>query len=368
MLVLRVLPPTGNPNNLFPYEGIWGLEPVSVPGRIGCTYDARASGKPPLVKSVQVRIVRIESIKGKTVRERMAEAVIWTPSQGKDAVEIGQVEIPFHLSLPANVRGMSSMTMFPTARVAYHVEASASIHPPFLQFCASLTLLRASIGATLASGRRVTAESRTMHVVRFSKVDMDPSSSGPISWSSSTVFDRVPPFEYSIRVPNQPFTPEDYLSVYINVRVPRDAPSPVHLKGFELSTKRQVYTLATGAPTGPVESTLFQYESEILAARTARPSTRAARAAAKRAGEPDPFDSLLQQQMQVDIETDPPGLPLWEPNTFPMIINPGESRVGVARVRLCERGFHAWSYGESGENDVFKVAFTLAPKVRFEFP
>ena len=139
MLVLRVLPPTGNPNNLFPYQGIWGLEPVSVPGRIGCTYDARASGRPPLVKSVQVRIVRIESIKGKTVRERMAEAVIWTPPQGsKDAVEIGQVEIPFQLSLPANVRGMSSMTMFPTARVAYHVEASASIHSAFLQKLAHL--------------------------------------------------------------------------------------------------------------------------------------------------------------------------------------------------------------------------------------
>lgn len=340
MLVLRVLPPTGNPNNLFPYQGIWGLEPVSVPGRIGCTYDARASGRPPLVKSVQVRIVRIESIKGKTVRERMAEAVIWTPPQGKDAVEIGQVEIPFQLSLPANVRGMSSMTMFPTARVAYHVEASA----------------------TLATGRKVTAESRTMHVVRFSKVDMDPSSSGPISWSSSTVFDRVPPFEYSVRIPNRPFTPEDFLNVHVDIRVPRNAPGPVQLKGFELSTKRQVYTLATGTPSGPVESTPFQYESEILAARTARPSTRAARAAAKRAGEPDPFDSLLQQQMQVDIETEPPGLPLWEPNTFPMVINPGESRVGVARLRLCERGFHAWSYGESGENEVFKVAFTLAPK------
>jgi hypothetical protein len=206
-----------------------------------------------------------------------------------------------------------------------------------------------------------------MHVVRFSKVDMDPSSSGPISWSSSTVFDRVPPFEYSIRIPNQPFTPEDYLNVHVEIRVPRNAPGPVQLKDFELSTKRQVYTLATGAPSGPVESTPFQYESEILAARIARPSTRAARAAAKRAGEPDPFDSLLllqqQQQMQVDIETDPPGLPLWESNTFPMVLNPGEARVGVARLRLCERGFHAWSYGESGENDVFKVAFTLAPKV-----
>lgn len=126
MLVLRILPPSGNPNNLFPYKGIWGLEPISVSGRIGCTYDSRASGKPPLVQSVQVRLVRTETLKGKTVRERMAEATVWTPPDGREPVEVGQVEIPFELHLPADVRGMSSMTMFPTARVSYQVEASAS--------------------------------------------------------------------------------------------------------------------------------------------------------------------------------------------------------------------------------------------------
>ncbi|GAA5985387.1 hypothetical protein JCM10908_006955 [Rhodotorula pacifica] len=335
MLVVRVLPPSGNPNNLFPYQGIWGLEPVWVSGKIGCTYDSRASGKPPLVKSVQVRLVRVESIKGKTVRERLAEATIWTPPKGTLACEVGQVEIPFELSLPADVRGMSSMTMFPTARVSYQVEASA----------------------TLASGRNVTAENRTMHVVRFVKTPMDPSSSGPLSWSSSTEFDQVPPFEYTIRIPNQPFTPEDYINVYVEIRLPKDAAAPVHLKGFELSTKRQVYLVSNGAPSGAVESTPFQYESEILAARTDRPSTRAARAAAKKAGEPDPFAPTRMQ-----IETDPPGLTFWDPRTFPMVLQPGESRVGVARLRMRERGFHAWSYGESGENDVFKICFTLHAK------
>ncbi|GAA5876456.1 hypothetical protein JCM3774_003781 [Rhodotorula dairenensis] len=342
MLVLRVLPPSGNPNNLFPYKGIWGLEPVSVSGRVGCTYDSRASGKPPLVKSVQVRLVRTEILKGKTVRERMAEATVWTPPEGTDAVEVGQVELPFELRLPADVRGMSSMTMFPTARVSYQVEASA----------------------TLASGRKVTAESRNMHVARFSRVNMDPSSSGPISWSSSTMFDRVPPFEYSIQIPNQPFTPEDYLSVYISIHLPANAPAPVQLKGFELSAKRQIYLVSTGAPSGPVESTPFQYESEIATARTDRPSTRAARAVAKKAGEPDPFDSRTQTTMMMQVEsTDPsPGLTQWDPRSFPMTLNPGETRSGVARLRMRERGFHAWSYGESGENDVFRVGFTLAAK------
>lgn len=217
----------------------------------------------------------------------------------------------------------------------------------------------------------MTAESRNMHVARFSRINLDPSSSGPISWSSSTVFDRVPPFEYSIQIPNRPFTPEDYMSVYIRVHLPADAPAPVHLKGFELSAKRQIYLVSNGAPSGPVESTPFQFESEIESARTDRPPTRAARAATKKTPEPDPFtDGGPTQRMQVEEVTDsslPPGWEQWDPRSFPMTLMPGESRLGVARLRMRERGFHAWSYGESGENEVFRVGFTLAAKVRTQF-
>ncbi|BGP58272.1 hypothetical protein JCM8202_000966 [Rhodotorula sphaerocarpa] len=331
MLVVRVLPTSGNPNNLFGYHGIWGLEPVYVCGKIGCTYDERASGKPPKVKSVQVCLVRLEMVRNTTAREKMAAATIWTPPDGQESAEVGQVDIPFELALPEDVKGMSSMTMFPTARVLYLVEASA----------------------TLASGRNITAENKTMHVVRFARSPMDPSSTSPISWSSSTVFDQPIPFEYSVRIPNVLLTPEEYLPVYITVKAPEDAPGPVHLKGYELSTKRQIHLASTGAPSGPIETTTFAYESEILAARTERPSTRA-NGPKKR--------PIIPDSEGMEIETDPPGLPIFEKDTFPMVLQPGESRTGMARLRMRERGFHAWSYGETGTNDAFRIQFYLAFK------
>lgn len=199
-----------------------------------------------------------------------------------------------------------------------------------------------------------------MHVVRFNKMSMDPSSTGPIRWSSETNFDQVVPFEYSIRIPNVLLTPEEYIPVYISMSVPKDATAPVHFKGYELSTKRQVYLVSNGQPSGPIETTSFQYESEILAARTERPSTRSRAAAARRAAalaaEPPP--------VKMQIETDPPGIPLFDKDSFPMVLQPGESRIGMARLRMRERGFHAWSYGETGQNAVFRIQFFLAFKVR----
>lgn len=356
MLVVRVLPTSGNPNNLFGYHGIWGLEPVYVCGKIGCTYDERASGKPPKVKSVQVCLVRLEMVRNTTAREKMAAATIWTPPDGQESAEVGQVDIPFELALPEDVKGMSSMTMFPTARVLYLVEASeseyAKIRLPSRARDADPSLLP---GATLASGRNITAENKTMHVVRFARSPMDPSSTSPISWSSSTVFDQPIPFEYSVRIPNVLLTPEEYLPVYITVKAPEDAPGPVHLKGYELSTKRQIHLASTGAPSGPIETTTFAYESEILAARTERPSTRA-NGPKKR--------PIIPDSEGMEIETDPPGLPIFEKDTFPMVLQPGESRTGMARLRMRERGFHAWSYGETGTNDAFRIQFYLAFKVR----
>lgn len=126
MLILAILPLSGNGNNWFPFSGTLGMTDVVVKGKVAASFDERASGKPPDVRSVVVRLVRLETCAGKTAREVIAEETVWSASEGVEAEQLPLEDHRFTLTMPRETHGLSMMKIARGPTVAWHVEARES--------------------------------------------------------------------------------------------------------------------------------------------------------------------------------------------------------------------------------------------------
>ncbi|BGP11554.1 hypothetical protein JCM10049v2_007463 [Rhodotorula toruloides] len=350
MLILSILPLSGNANNWFPFSGTLGLTDIIVKGKVVASYDERASGKPPDVSSVVVRLVRVETCAGKTARQVVTEGTVWEARKGVEAEQLPLEDHRFCLTMPKETPGLSMMKIARGPTVAWHVEARAF----------------------LPAGKTVSAKSREMLLLRHSTVSLDPSSTNSLHWSSSTDFDHVPPFDYSIRVLNQPLGGKSPLVAELELKPPRDG--AVQLKHVELRLQRRVTAVGTGKVliTDDVD---FQETDDSIAVSRAVPrkasSTRSSSVPRQPLIQSPPSTTSLDTFYHHRLHrtpSPPTDLPRLTKANFPLLLSSASTMAqrGTLEWRIPHRGPYGWAVGESGASALFKIDFALTGKITYK--
>ncbi|BGP27800.1 proteophosphoglycan ppg4 [Rhodotorula toruloides] len=349
MLVLSIIPLAGNGNNWFPFSGTLGLTDIIVKGKVVTTYDERASGKPPDVSSVVVRLVRVETCGGKTSREVITEVTVWHAGEGVEGEQLPLEDHKFCLTMPRETQGLSMMKIARGPTVAWHVEARA----------------------LLPAGKTVTAKSREMLLLRHSTVSLDPSSSNSLHWSSSTDFDHVPPFDYSIRVLNRPLGGKSPLVAELELKPPRDG--AVQLKHVELRLQRRVTAVGTGKVLVSDEVDLQETDDSLAASRalpTKASTTRSSSVPRQALSLSPPSTTSLDtyHRRRHRTPSPPTDLPRLTKASFPLLLSSASSMAqkGTLEWRIPHRGPYAWAVGESGTSALFRIDFSLTGKIIYK--
>ncbi|KAK4330782.1 Proteophosphoglycan ppg4 [Rhodotorula toruloides] len=326
MLILSILPLSGNGNNWFPFSGTLGLTDIIVKGKVVASYDERASGKPPDVSSVVVRLVRVETCAGKSAREVITEGTVWQAREGVEAEQLPLEDHRFCLTMPKETQGLSMMKIARGPTVAWHVEARAF----------------------LPAGKTVSAKSREMLLLRHSTISLDPSSSNSLHWSSSTDFDHVPPFDYSVRVLNRPLGGKSPLVAELELKPPRDG--AVQLKHVDLRLQRRVTAVGTGKVLITDDVDLQETDDSIASP----PSTTS-------------LDTFYHHRLH-RTPSPPTDLPRLTKANFPLLLSSASTMAqkGTLEWRIPHRGPYGWAIGESGTSALFRIDFALTGKITYK--
>ncbi|BGP35538.1 hypothetical protein JCM10296v2_007378 [Rhodotorula toruloides] len=349
MLILSILPLSGNGNNWFPFSGTLGLTDIIVKGKVVASFDERASGKPPDVSSVVVRLVRVETCAGKSAREVITEGTVWQAREGVEAEQLPLEDHRFCLTMPRETQGLSMMKIARGPTVAWHVEARAF----------------------LPAGKTVSAKSREMLLLRHSTISLDPSSSNSLHWSSSTDFDHVPPFDYSIRVLNRPLGGKSPLVAELELKPPRDG--AVQLKHVELRLQRRVTAVGTGKVLITDDVDLQETDDSIAVSRAVykASSTRSSSVPRQRLMQSPPSTTSLDTFYHHSLHrTSSPltDLPRLTKANFPLLLSSASTTAlkGTLEWRIPHRGPYGWAIGESGTSALFRIDFALTGKITYK--
>lgn len=130
MIVISLVRPTGNSSpGEFPYAGRFGIDDVRVYGRVKTGVDERASGKPPPVCNLVVRVIKKESTPAGKRDVVVAEKLLWTPPDGAKTAILGEQDLKFDLVVPPTTPGICggpSLAMYAMdTRTNWRVEACA---------------------------------------------------------------------------------------------------------------------------------------------------------------------------------------------------------------------------------------------------
>lgn len=175
------------------------------------------------------------------------------------------------------------------------------------------------------------------------------------------------PFDYDLRVANEPFGVLEPLAVETHFRLPEA--SGVQIKSFKIWLCRDVINVKSGAhfqtthdfaieadePSRPgrskkrLASVFSRSSSSVGPSATTTPPSEDDRALHGRTPSPpsDPESGALA------------------PHRFPLSANDASDVVerGRFNVRIPGQGPHRWTVGETGQSSVFRISFALAGKV-----
>ncbi|TFL07507.1 hypothetical protein BDV98DRAFT_599803 [Pterulicium gracile] len=98
----------------FPYTGLLGLTPINIDGVVKSKLDADAKPLPAI--SIQVSVKCYEHIVGKVGNIASNVVVdhtqtLWTKPDGVEYDLVSDLELPFHITLPADVGGFSTLSL-----------------------------------------------------------------------------------------------------------------------------------------------------------------------------------------------------------------------------------------------------------------
>ncbi|GJN94508.1 hypothetical protein Rhopal_007590-T1 [Rhodotorula paludigena] len=328
MLTLQILPAHGNVNN-FSFSGILGVSDVVVRGRVAAGLDERASGKAPEVRRIVVRLVRLDAWDGKAFKqlnkEVVDEATLWTPADGADAERLQPSEHRFLLRVPRDAKGLSKMQFKVgacQASVFWRLEAYAE---------------------TVKNGRIDAQQGRSLNLIRHASTSAFPADVFAHAWSSAPSSTSPVPFDYDLRIPNEPFGVTDAISVDSSFRLP--ANSGVTVKSFKLWLRRDVLNLKTGARFETTHEFAPEEEAPVI-----RPS----------------HDRKLHGRTPSppsELEGPSP-----HPHRFPIVASDAVDvfERGRFRMRIPGQGPHRWTVGETGESSLFTVSFALVGKITYK--
>ncbi|BGP20291.1 hypothetical protein JCM10213_001746 [Rhodosporidiobolus nylandii] len=316
MLTVRIARENGNSATAaFPVRGQAGLQDVPLRGAVIIRADERASGLPPLVSEVWVRVIRTGSYGSGTREppETICRSRLWSrTAETVERVPDG-TPLPFELILPASLEGLSAAELGGSrpASVVWRLEAQA----------------------LLVDDKPVDATPMPLKVQRHRLTPLFPSLHPSVDheWSAPPDPARPLPFEYSIRIRNRAWAPSGELPLDVRFVLPPN--SSFEIKSIKLNLRRRI------------ESVKSRHTDEVtFPLRVASPSA-------------SPPSSAPSTPANSDYELTPP-LPSPSPVIFPIKAKATEAVVveGIVPVKTAPT---KWAVGETGENSLFRVSFTL---------
>ncbi|KAJ6546506.1 hypothetical protein DFH09DRAFT_1171214 [Mycena vulgaris] len=186
----------------FPYSGYLGLTPLKVDGVVRTKLDAdlkplRAKSITISVRCYEVRLGRLGVVRSNVLVDYTQ--LLWSPEDGQDYNDIGELELPFRITIPRKVAGFSTAS-FVEFRCTWRVEAIIT-HAPIL-----------------GVGSRQIKHSE-LPLLRFdSPPAYEPST--PIArpiLDSEISHPHCPPIRYSVNPPTSPVGPLDLVSIPIHL-------------------------------------------------------------------------------------------------------------------------------------------------------
>lgn len=246
MVKLSVLSYRGNSNTrAFPHSGYLGLTPVKVEGVIRTTLEE--DRKPLLanniivsVKCVESRMGRVGVVHSNTLVEY--NQILWSKPQGVDWGELGDEELPFKITIPADSPGYSH-TNFQDYRIYWRIDAVINHTPIFGVGSRKVKSYEIPLRRYGSSVQR-----RTLH----------PHSSSAFLVTKKP---RAPIIQYQLTHPFTPVGPLDIVTVHLVLR-PLDpsviirSTSLVVERRIELNeaahTARERYTSTNSASPSPL--------------------------------------------------------------------------------------------------------------------
>ncbi|KIM49441.1 hypothetical protein M413DRAFT_438626 [Hebeloma cylindrosporum] len=226
----------------FPYSGYLGLTPIRVEGIVRTKLDAdlktlQARSLTISVRCYESRIGRVNVLQSNILVDYTQ--VLWTKPDGVDYEQIGNLEFPFRISIPAKVAGFST-AIFVDYRCMWRVEAVLT-HAPL-----------SGVG------------SRQIRHFELPLIRYDLPPSGPIAptleplLNQETNKPRAPRLRYSINSPKSPIGPLDLVPIPIHLK-PLDR--GVSIRSASVIVERRIFLRDVGqAPSStlspPIPGTL----------------------------------------------------------------------------------------------------------------
>ncbi|GAA6034690.1 hypothetical protein JCM8097_001123 [Rhodosporidiobolus ruineniae] len=332
MITLTLVRPVGNAivGGHFPYAGVFGYSDVVVAGKVHCSIDNRASGIPPPVRAVHVRIRRIDQAFGGEKRILVVDqALLWDAEreEGKRAAQLGQRDLPFRLVVPYGTEGPShtkETSAGSVARFAWKLETFF-------------------IGD---DGRPGDTNSSDLLLIRHDTQPLIPPSCRDLPSSSSSTIPLPPrylswtenvgkptssskhglPFSCTVRLPNKPVSEAEQLVFDVEFQLP--ALKDFKIVSFEPTVRRTITALEGGR--------------DSVLNLDIRPNGSNTTAASGKGKENDP--AALHFPLRAD-----PHAPTTVSGTYSGYIH-----------------HNRWKVGESCETETFKVQFQLSAKIKYK--
>ncbi|KAF7304677.1 hypothetical protein MKEN_01181800 [Mycena kentingensis (nom. inval.)] len=212
----------------FPYTGYLGLSPVQIDGVVRTKLDADL--KTLLASRVSIRCCCYEtrfSLLGSTSNCIVDyNQVLWAPSQ-EPFEPIGDLELPFSLSIPRKVAGFSSAT-YTNYKCSWRVEAIVE-HAPI-----------AGVGSRIVKHAE-------LPLVRF---DL-PRSTGRPTPAPPPLLEishpHLPPMRYTVDFPSSPIGPLDLVGIPIHL-LPSAPPGAVTLRSISVIVERRMRFMDQASP------------------------------------------------------------------------------------------------------------------------
>ncbi|KII89040.1 hypothetical protein PLICRDRAFT_160086 [Plicaturopsis crispa FD-325 SS-3] len=235
MVQLTLCSPKGNQGvRYFPYSGYLGLTPLKVEGIVRTRLDPDGKLLPAKSLTVSVRcyesrLGRVGVLHSNILVEH--SQTLWSKAADRDFIDVGDLEFPFRITIPADVAGVSTAN-FQDYKAIWRVEA---------------VLNHASIAGV---GSRQTKYFE-LPLIRYDLPPLPPPPSPEPSSSrldSQTSKPRAPPIRYRVSVPTTPVGPLDLVSVPIFLR-PLDP--AVTVRSASLIVERRLQLRQTNTPPSP---------------------------------------------------------------------------------------------------------------------
>ncbi|PCH38389.1 hypothetical protein WOLCODRAFT_97042 [Wolfiporia cocos MD-104 SS10] len=237
MVTLALAPARGNPSSrYFPHHGYLGLTPVRVDGIVRTRLDE--DRKPAQARAITVSVrcyeERVSRTRGTLFTHLLVDhtQVLWAKHPRADAEEIGDLELPFRITLPKRTAGFSTAN-FQAYRTFWRIEAALE-HIPIpgvghrLFRCFDLALVRYDEPTYPSLG----------HVM--------PSTSHALLLQTSKP--RAPVLRYSISTPTRAVGPTELVYASLSIK-PVDPDVVVRSASFIVERRIDLFRPSATSPT-----------------------------------------------------------------------------------------------------------------------